>query len=46
MKAWSDFTIICNEHVFGKSDGAMAMKIDIVRHIFSALVSSQSEASQ
>ena len=34
MKAWSDFIIIYNEHVFYKSDGAMAMKIDIVRHLF------------
>lgn len=33
MKAWSDFTIIYNEHVFVKSDGAMAMRIDIVRHL-------------
>ena len=35
MKAWSDFIIIYNEHVFDKSDaGAMAIKIDIVRHLF------------
>ena len=34
MKSWSDFIIIYNEHFFDKSDGAMAMKIDIVRHLF------------
>ena len=34
MKAWSDFTIIYNEHFFDKSDGAMAMRIDKVRHLF------------
>ena len=34
MKSWSDYIIIYNEHFFDKSDGAMTMKIDIVRHLF------------